>query len=98
MPLHPTRHNVFLSVVDSLASGIPIVASRRPGFEELEREQAPVVFHAEDRAPESLAAQVRALLESEARGPTSYERAVGYTKERLDIYRILERIVEAELQ
>ena len=48
IPLHPARDNALLSVVDALASGIPVVASRRPGFEELEREGAPIVFFAEE--------------------------------------------------
>jgi glycosyltransferase involved in cell wall biosynthesis len=47
VPLTSPRDNVLLSVVDSLASGKPIITGRRPGFEELERAKAPLVFYDE---------------------------------------------------
>lgn len=110
MPVPSKRDNVFLSVVDALATGLPIVASRRPGFEELQRDGAPVLLYAEQTggdwwspsrahgvASTSLAGEVRRALGNEAYLSELGERAIRYTKERLDIYRILERIVEAEL-
>ncbi|MGH7435282.1 MAG: glycosyltransferase [Polyangiaceae bacterium] len=113
IPLHPARHNVLLSVVDALASGIPVVASRREGFDELEREGAPIVFFAEedrldkrlesaspahDLASTSLAGEIRRLVDRETERAELGERAIRFARERLDIYRILERIVEAELR
>ena len=53
IPLYDSRQNVFLSVVDALASGIPIVVRSRAGrgFDECSNgEQAPVLFHSDERA------------------------------------------------
>ncbi len=114
IPLHSMRHNVFLSTVDALATGVPLIASRRPGFEELGREGAPIVFISEQDggdgtgspwpsrgdsvASTSLAGEIRRAIGNESYLSELGERAIRFTKERLDIYRILERIVEAELK
>jgi glycosyltransferase involved in cell wall biosynthesis len=47
MPILDAGDNVFLSVVDGLASGTPIIASRRAGFDGLESAGAPIVFYDE---------------------------------------------------
>ncbi len=112
MPLFRTTHNVFLSVVDAFAAGVPIVTSSCAGFEELQREAAPIAFHHDRRRPYggdsraslnvvsaalSLARHVREITTDDARRRSMSDQAVRYTKDRLDMYWILERILEEQL-
>jgi hypothetical protein len=112
MPLHRTTHNVLLSVVDALASGVPMVASPSAGFDELRRAGAPILFHHDRRHPTapdcklsinplaaamSLALDLRKLLSDESLRRDMGERALRFTEEHLDISRVMERILEEQV-
>jgi hypothetical protein len=118
VPLFQTTFNVLLSVVDAMASGVPLVATPAAGFDALVRENAPLVLHADDRrrdqrdpvhgrpgfhraataaAAASLADEIRKLLADEPRRRELGDRAIAFTKERLDICHILETIFEEQV-
>jgi hypothetical protein len=94
--------NVFLSVVDVLASGRVLVIPTHEGIARLEREDVPVVFCRGASSfwkirPKSqshdLSSTVAALLHEDDRLRDLGRRALLFARERLDIYVILERIL-----
>ena len=111
LPMLPHRDNVLLSVVDAFASGTPLITSTGPGFRMLAREQAPIIFYddlwplrfapssAPGRAAASLAlaVRIRSLLGDEPGRRAMSARAIEFARNRLDIYGILETILEEQL-
>jgi hypothetical protein len=96
--------NVFLSVVDALASGTPLVTTPHEGLARLERSRAPLVVIEPGgprsvllarllRAPSALSAGVDALLRDDARRRDLAARSVAFAREHLDIYAVLARIL-----
>ena len=94
--------NVFLSVVDALASGRVLVIPRHDGIARLEREGVPVVFCKGASSfwkagPKSqshdLSSTVAELLQEDDRLRDLGRRALLFARERMDIYVILERIL-----
>lgn len=90
IPLGPKQEIVMLSALDALASGVPLVVNRRPGFARLEALGAPILFF---DTKEQLTAIVRALLADSARQAELFEQSVEFTRRHLDIYVILERLL-----
>jgi hypothetical protein len=94
--------NVFLSVVDALASGKALVIPRHEGMARLEREDVPVVFCEGAppfwrRGPKSpsddVSSKVTELLREDDRLRDVGARALHFARERMDIYVILERVL-----
>jgi len=88
------RDNVLLSVVDSLAAGKALLASRRPGFARLEAEGAPITFFS---TSSELSSALRDFSADDALLDRTRDVAIAFTRTHLDIYRVLEAIVKAEL-
>jgi hypothetical protein len=95
LPADAKVPNVFLSMRDTLASGQALVTSRHLGLARLERENIPAVFY--DGGSSDLFAKVDELLRSDGRLKDIGERAMAFAKERLDIYGILETIVQEQV-
>jgi hypothetical protein len=100
--------NVFLSVLDALASGKPLITSRHLGIARLERAAAPIVFYEGAtvgfwrwRRPTTpspdLAAKVDATLRDEGKLRDLGDRALAFAREHLDIYRVLETILREQV-
>ncbi|HEV8244421.1 MAG TPA: glycosyltransferase, partial [Polyangiaceae bacterium] len=94
LPLFSHTENVLLSVVDSLASGLPLIATRQAGFARLERENAPIALC---EGPRQLSARTRELLEHEDHRRAIGRRAVACATKKMDIYNILETIVREQV-
>ena len=77
--------------MDTLASGVPLVTSRNPALERLEREQVPVVLF--DESADGLARSVHAVLDQPDRHAELERRSIEFAREKMDIYRVLERIL-----
>jgi hypothetical protein len=90
IPLAPKLENVMLSALDALASGVPLLVTRRPGFARLAALDAPILFF---DTREELTAVVRSLLADPARQAALSEQSIEFTRRQLDIYWILERVV-----
>jgi glycosyltransferase involved in cell wall biosynthesis len=93
LPLMPKSDNVLLSVVDAMASGVPLIASRRPGFARLGAENAPILF-GDDR---ELSAITNDLLSDENRRAEVARRTTAFVRRHMDIHLILETILEREV-
>ena len=88
--------NVFMSVVDTLASGRALVTSRHQGLARLERAGVPAAFA--ERNPSSLYRAVDSTLSDEARLAEIQERSLAFAAEHLDIYRMLWTILEEQVR
>ncbi len=99
VPAHeraPGVANVLMSVVDTLASGKPLVTSPHDGLRRLMAEGVPAVFY--DHAdPADLARQLRHTLETPGLADDLGGRALAFARDRMDIYRILETIVTEQI-
>lgn len=87
--------NVFMSVVDTLATGRVLVTSRHQGLARLERDQVPATFA--ERNPSDLFRAVDQVLSDPARLVDLQERSLAFATERLDIYRMLWTILEEQV-
>jgi glycosyltransferase involved in cell wall biosynthesis len=94
LPLTDPGDNVQLSVVDALASGVPLVVGQKPGLERLAQEQAPVVLCRDSRA---LNSSLTSLLSDEPARRKLGQDAISFAKERMDIYGILETILRQQV-
>lgn len=96
----PLPDNVLLSVIDALASGIPLVTNRRGGILRLLEDNAPIHVYEESptwrnwwrKPPADLASRVNGLPTRENRRMEMADRSIAFTKQHMDIYAILERI------
>lgn len=96
----PLPDNVLLSVIDALASGIPLVTNRRGGILRLLDDKAPIHVYDESPSwrnwwrnpPAALAAKVNSLPTNQTRRQQMADQSIAFTKQFLDIYAILERI------
>lgn len=96
----PLPDNVLLSVIDALASGIPLVTNRRGGILRLLDDKAPIHLYAETpiwrnwwrKPPAALAAQINSLPTTQFKRQEMANQSIAFTKQYLDIYTILERI------
>ena len=104
LPPSAAGANVFLSVVDALASGTPIVTFLHAGIERLVQSKAPLVVVDRPRTltaiftrlrdkSSGLSTTVRALLDDETRRRDLSERAIAFARSHMDIYAVLERIL-----
>ena len=89
------ENNVFLSLVDAVASGKPLITGRRAGLARLERDGVPAVFY--DKSAADLFRQVDDILQREPRRKEIATRSIAFAKEKLDVYHILERILEEQI-
>jgi glycosyltransferase involved in cell wall biosynthesis len=92
IPLCRASMNALMSVVDVLASGVPLVATASVGFEALIRTGAPVVFHG--AASEAMTTELLDLLADEPRRRTLSARSIAFARQHLDIYRMLDQILQ----
>jgi hypothetical protein len=105
LPARRPGTNVYLSVVDALAAGKPLVTARLPAIARLRREGAPLVLYSpvfdgvcvEARSRARLGATVRRLLSDEGVLRGIGERAIAFARDRLDLYRLLSAVVQDEL-
>ncbi len=88
-------NNVFMSVIDTVASGKALVTRRHVGIGRLERDGLPAVFY--DRSSTDLFRQVDDLFRHDGRLDDIEARSIAFAKEKLDIYRILWRILEEQV-
>ncbi len=99
VPAHeraPGVANVLMSVVDTLASGKPLVTSPHDGLRRLAAEGVPAVFY-DPADPADLARQLRRTLEAPGLADDLGGRALAFARDRMDIYRILETIVTEQI-
>jgi glycosyltransferase involved in cell wall biosynthesis len=94
-PFRSHVRNDLLSVVDALASGTPQLTARHAGLARLEKDQIPAVFF--DPQAGDLSQRLRELVADEALRKALSARSIAFTREKLDIYGILERIVREQL-
>jgi hypothetical protein len=94
MPFVPEADNSLLSLVDTIAAGRPLITSRHPGIERLEAERLPALYF---DGPEHLGRVVRQLLDDTDRQADIERRAIEFAREKMDIYRVLERIVVEQM-
>jgi len=88
--------NVFMSVVDAVATGRALVTSRHAGLARLERDHVPAVFY--DASSADLFRQVDALVRREPGRLEDIEaRSIAFAKEKLDIYQVLWTILEEQI-
>jgi glycosyltransferase involved in cell wall biosynthesis len=94
--VHYPVSNVFMSVLDTIATGKALVTSPHPGLARLERDELPAgVFY--DATPDDLARKVSDLLARQERREAIETRSIAFAKERLDIYRVLSTIFEEQV-
>jgi len=94
--IHHVVNNVFLSVVDTVASGKALVTPRHVGLARLEQEGLPAVFY-DNTSPDDLFAQVDDVIARAGRLEDIAARSIAFAKEQLDIYRVLGRILEEQV-
>jgi len=88
--------NVFMSVVDTVATGRALVTSRHIGLARLERDNVPAVFY--DATCADLFRQVHTLVRREPGRLKDIEaRSIAFAKEKLDIYQVLWTILEEQI-
>lgn len=88
--------NVFMSVVDAVATGRALVTSRHVGLARLERDHVPAVFY--DASSADLFRQVHTLVRREPERLEDIEaRSIAFAKEKLDIYQVLWTILEEQV-
>jgi len=95
LPARPDVRNVFLSVLDAIAAGRPLVTSRHTGIARMADHHLPAVFY--DTTSTDLFAKTRDLLGDRGRLADIEARSIAFTKENLDIYRILWTILEEQV-
>jgi glycosyltransferase involved in cell wall biosynthesis len=95
LPLRQPALNVYLSVVDAVAAGKPLVIPRHDGLARLERDNVPAVFY--DGTPAHLFRQVDGLLRDDGRRQVIEARSIAFAKEWMDIYRVLWAICEEQI-
>jgi glycosyltransferase involved in cell wall biosynthesis len=95
-PQFPGVTNAFVSLLDAVASGKPLVIPRHEGARRLEREGLPAVFY-EDSDPDDFSRQVTGLLRDERRVGEVGARSLDFARRALDIYRVLGTILEEEV-
>jgi hypothetical protein len=95
LPMRPNVRNAFLSVVDAVASGKPMVTPRHPGLARLEREGLPAVFY--DGTTKGLHDQLDAVLGSPVRLDEIEAASVAFVRERMDVYGVLTTILTEQL-
>jgi len=91
LPLQPSSPNVFLSVDDALASGLPLLTCRHPGAERILAEGAPLVLY-DPASPDDLFDKLDRVLAGGPEIDALGERGVAFARERLDIYNVLHEI------
>jgi glycosyltransferase involved in cell wall biosynthesis len=100
MPLlwspHHSVLNAFVSLLDAVASGVPLVIGRHEGAARIEREGLPAVFY-DDRVPGDFSHQLAGLLADDARAREVGARALAFGRESLDVYRVLEAILTEQI-
>jgi glycosyltransferase involved in cell wall biosynthesis len=96
LPYHGRyAQNVFMSVTDAAASGKPLVTTRQAGVARLEQDGLPLVFY--DTSVGDLFRQVDSLLGHDGRLGEIEARSIAFAREKLDIYRILEAILDEQV-
>jgi hypothetical protein len=112
VPLGRSSINVLMSVVDVMASGVPLVATPAASFDVMIRTGAPVAFPADrrprgnafglrrkkrralqDAAAAAMTTELLDLLADEPRRREMSTRSIAFTREHMDIYRALDRIL-----
>ncbi|MFN8643467.1 MAG: hypothetical protein U0802_18060 [Candidatus Binatia bacterium] len=97
MPIaSPNVRNVFMSVVDTLATGRLLVTSPHEGLARLQRAQVPAVFA--ERTPAALHRAIDGALSDPARLADLQERALAFAAEHLDIYRLLWTVLDEQVR
>lgn len=97
LPYHGRyAYNVFMSVIDTVASGKPLVTTRHAGLERLERAGLPALFY--DTTPGDLFQKVDALLALPERLQDIGARSIAFAQEQLDIYGALKIILEEQIR
>jgi hypothetical protein len=96
LPFSLDSANVFLSVADTIASGKALVTTRHMGIARLGSADLPMVFY--DTSASDLFRGVDDLLQHNERLEDIHERSVAFAKEKLDIYRILEVILDEQVR
>ncbi len=95
LPALPDVRNVFLSVLDAIAAGRPLITSRHTGIARMADQHLPCVFY--DTTSSDLFAQTRDLLADPQRLADIEAGSIAFTKENLDIYRVLWTILEEQI-
>jgi hypothetical protein len=93
--VHYAVNNVFLSVLDTIATGKPLVTPPHPGLARLERDDLPAVFY--DATRSDLSCKLTDLLDREERRANIEALSITFAKERLDIYGMIATIVQEQL-
>lgn len=94
-PFRAPVKNCLVSVVDALASGVPSVTASHAGFNRLEAEGVPVMLFNPDTG--DLSTRIRELLDNEPRRQDLSRQSIAFTREHMDMYGILERIVAEQV-
>ena len=89
-------NNVFLSVVDAVASGKALVTPRHVGLARLEQDHLPAVFY-DNTQPVDLHRTLNGLLHQDGGLQDIETRSIAFAKEKLDIYRILGMILREQV-
>jgi glycosyltransferase involved in cell wall biosynthesis len=88
LPLRADSTNVFLSVNDALASGLPLITCRHPGAERILAQGAPLVLY-DPASKTDLFDQLELVLRGGPEIEALGARGLAFAREHLDIHNVL---------